>query len=592
MKLDNLKFKFIWLVALFACLQLHTYAQCELSGEVIDGTANGACGILIQTADNTLYEPVASQYDLVPGQIVSFSFTPGEISTPCSIAIPINLTCFENTSDDCINEVDIDLAAQCNGYYAPVCGCNGQTYINACQAENWYGVSDWEEGACPGVPVDCEASFMFGFLPNNQIIFYNNSQGYSHFTWDFGEGPVSSGESTMLVDNFTSGTLVCLEVWNDEGCYDELCLPVTPDAPEEMCNISDCIWPGDANGDGAANNYDLLNIGLGMATTGPARPFFPFPEAPNTWAPNYGSDWNAWVDVVNFKHLDSDGDGVVHENDILAIEQNYVADTEFTSTPTPGAPVVYVEFESEVIIIDELTPQLMSVSADLYVGGFNLPVSELHGLALGLTYSTDFIHPGTIVDIDYFDNSFFGPSHEVLFLEQAVALGGDSKRIDVGLSQKSNPLGVEGYGKIATMNFVVNADIIDGLALPEVSFEITVEKIKMIDGEGKDLEFDLNPQNASLVFINDGVSGTNPVPPIERINVFPNPVQDELFIQLDGLPGQYFELVDVLGKTVISHEMDRATTSFSVQSFSPGIYWLRVQTEKGLLSKKVVIAGK
>ncbi|WP_266367054.1 Kazal-type serine protease inhibitor domain-containing protein [Tellurirhabdus rosea] len=35
----------------------------------------------------------------------------------------------------------------CYALYKPVCGCNGKTYPNACEAEN-YGIKSYTEGEC------------------------------------------------------------------------------------------------------------------------------------------------------------------------------------------------------------------------------------------------------------------------------------------------------------------------------------------------------------------------------------------------------------------------------------------------------------
>lgn len=48
----------------------------------------------------------------------------------------------------CDTLFEISEGAKCSGLYMPVCGCDGNTYKNACEALYGKGVSSWTTGAC------------------------------------------------------------------------------------------------------------------------------------------------------------------------------------------------------------------------------------------------------------------------------------------------------------------------------------------------------------------------------------------------------------------------------------------------------------
>ncbi|MCH7514454.1 MAG: hypothetical protein IH947_11020 [Bacteroidetes bacterium] len=55
--------------------------------------------------------------------------------------------CNQDENLDCIDLTKVNRDAVCYALYEPVCGCDGNTYSNSCEAQ-LAGLISWEEGEC------------------------------------------------------------------------------------------------------------------------------------------------------------------------------------------------------------------------------------------------------------------------------------------------------------------------------------------------------------------------------------------------------------------------------------------------------------
>lgn len=434
----------------------------------------------------------------------------------------------------------------------------------------------------------CEANFYYLFVNDNTVVLYNASSGYSDYDWEINGQVISSPHYTPTL-TYTmpeESVLICLRIWNDQGCFDEYCSWIHHNAAEELCNQSDCVWPGDTDGDWKANNYDLLYLGLGYGAAGPSRPFFPMENNPTAWLPNFSWDWEHQVQAVNYKHLDCNGDGAVDAADMAAIYQNYTPESGIPSSSTFGAPPIYLELEQTEFYLTHDSPDFFQLSADLYLGSSGLPFQDIHGIAFYLSYPEELTASNAPVVI-YEDNSFFGSSAQVLTLSQSLAASIPG-RMDLALSRKSG-VGISGNGLLAKLNFVVSSDIIEGIAEPEVPFHIGIEGIVLIDEAGNTLNYDLKyyPQ---ATFYNVTLDD-NPANDLLEVQVMPNPAEDYLTIEVSH-PFQLeaFELVSALGQRVYFQSAEgQKAYQIAVGQLPAGIYQLNSWFADRRITQTVVI---
>lgn len=451
--------------------------------------------------------------------------------------------------------------------------CCSFTFSNPIQANSNCNASfDYEEH------LDLLASQSHG------IALHNYSDGdYTNIQWDFGDGTISNSTANPIVHYYAEEGeyTVTLSIWTDnEECFSKRVETITVEGPETDCAIIDCVFPGNANGDGQADLLDLLHIGMGYGTTGAPRP-----DASYEWYGQPAPDWaEETADGINYKHLDCNGDGIINEADLTPVLYNYSPMDIGTVNVQADAPRVYLQFNHDTIYINESSPETITLGAVLQMGESSQPVEEIYGFAARMSYDTSYVAENQGVSIHYHQNSFLGGTDVVLPYGQNMRA---VEQVDLAFS-RTNGTTASGHGRLAILEFVIIVDIIGGRAEAETYFNVPIDGIVAIGQDGQPIDIALDAQPAKVVFLNDLTKVIDPIDG-QQVKVFPNPATTELNIDLGELTGSEVMLYDMLGRQVRSETMNGQQHQLMTGDLADGIYLLSVETNKGTVSRRVMI---
>ena len=163
-----------------------------------------------------------------------------------------------------------------------------------------------------------------------------------------------------------------------------------------ISTTSNCVWPGDANGDKTVDASDALNVALGYGTKGPGR-YHPAVM----WAGQSCPDWtDTFAHALNYKHGDCNGDSLIDLNDTFPIWANFSRTHLKTLNRVQGKPgdaPLLISFGS--VSGQNLKAGDWAV-ATVSVGNTTDQVKNLYGLSFNLNLNTSLIDTST-VQIDY-----------------------------------------------------------------------------------------------------------------------------------------------------------------------------------------------
>lgn len=403
------------------------------------------------------------------------------------------------------------------------------------------------------------------------------------YSWDFGD-PASGSDNVSVLD-FPA------HVYDEPGCY--LVTLVISDGIETdtvyaVFDVQDCTcWPGDANGDGEVKCDDIFPIGMFYLTSGTPRA-----NAGNSFTSQVATDWSGFGNfmylqrLMDMKMADSNGNGTIDNNDLIAINNNYGMrhnnhnNVSNMQEATAADPTLWLDFgQTEA-------QQGTTVTATIYLGSANIPVNNLYGYSFTVNYDPALVVQGS-VSVNLSNNWLGNNTNELMITHDDYVNG----QIDAAVVRYDKVQLASGFGQIGTVTFQLKQNVSGTLhaffgssakVLSTTMYSSTVSSnmqvFKPVNLVSDDLVV-LNPAGISE-YQNDNA-----------LSLFPNPTSGIVSL----MPANNTVLSDIslfntAGQLVFIRSGNfSSTVSINTADFAAGIYTLSCKTNNGIVMKKLSV---
>lgn len=369
----------------------------------------------------------------------------------------------------------------------------------------------------------------------------------------------SNGALTQTVTLNTPGLISV--VVNNAGCLGSDSIT--------LIELTDCVWPGDCNNDGVADNSDVLALGTVYAQLGPTRP-----NASLNWVSQKATDWPTNVTpTANTKHCDTDGNGFTTADDTLAILQNFGL-THSKTGSVNADNTLHLVAESDTAIAGD------TVYFQVILGDALSPVDSVYGLAFVVNYDTSMIDQNGLLFVDY-SNSLLGNSGQLLTFSRDLP----SQSLADLVVTRTTLTDTAGHGSIARLGFVLKYDLNGPSSLP---FNVSLSDLQLVNHQLVPQE--LGNDNDSIVVLQEPVavkdSWNN-----SHLELRPNPANDIVEMRILRHQIAAFKVFDLQGGLKMEENgLDQERLLINTSTLSEGVYLMRVEDEVGrVLTRKLAV---
>ena len=352
------------------------------------------------------------------------------------------------------------------------------------------------------------------------------------------------------------------------------------------------MYPGDANNDGVANQFDLLPVGIAFGTEG-----FPRQNASVNWqAQLQFPPWTAALPVsgINLGFVDCDGSGVIDTFDLNAIALNYDK-TQTNSQPPPlpyppkltdtcftcPKPDLVITFNKDTLQTNGLDADTLYATVVLrYPPGVPSQNGAL-GIAFDVTYNYD---PEKIKDslTEVYPDTFPDTRMYVIATSTKAQFWRLPPKGKMGFAAAGRGLNVF---FISDTLFVTKFVIEDLIIRGEENFSLNISNVLLLNK--LEQVVCLGAIKQVPVVITSPVSEPAKRRPLVLLS--PNPAQDRLTLESPESPMEKISIYSPDGKKVMSSDAGRQQRfEIPVGDLPRGVWTIVVRTRDGETARKFV----
>lgn len=342
--------------------------------------------------------------------------------------------------------------------------------------------------------------------------------------------------------------------------------------------VANCVYPGDANNNGIDNDFDVLEMGLKYGNTAVNRSvisdqWFPYePPVPTT---------NAYVDA--------NGDNVVDSLDFVVNTTNWQETHPlYTGSPEGTNQIGTDLFFDRIynifpISLDTIVPTYQNAILDIYLGDSLQTITDLYGVTFRVRYDDNIFwlmnHPNPIFSSEF--DPWLGDDGGAIYARQ-INDPGKNHYVATRLDQ-TNYTGGGRMGRI-----VLKVKRTAPVSVISTPTEICFEDFKAIRADGSTIS--IGAECVTVLYQNLNFNSVDKIHPrAPEINIYPNPTNYQLNIDLGEERAKSIQVFNLLGEEVRSFENVSGIVEMPKNNLAQGMYTVVVHFENGTHSSHKVL---